>query len=166
MRRLVALSWGLLVLAAVTAGAAAQDFKLPPPEPGSARKGNKPEELNRRKEDKPEDLNRLLVARHEVLQKTVAVALNQYKAGFMDLGRVVRAEQELLKASLELPQPAEKRLAALREFRDLAEKTLEITRGRARAGTVTQLDALEAEAMFLEAQIALLREQAKGRPGK
>jgi hypothetical protein len=155
MRRLAALGLEILVLAAVTAGASAGDDKRPLPEPGGARKVQK-----------PADLNGLLVARHEVLRKTVMVALAQYKAGVIDFTRVVQAERGLLKAGLELPQPSEKRLAALRDFRDLAKDTLEITQARHKAGTVSQLDVLEAEAMLLEAQIALLREQAKARPDK
>jgi hypothetical protein len=155
MRRFTALAWGLFIVAVAGGDAAARDDKLRPPEPGGARK-----------EFKPEDLNRLLVARHEVLQQTVKVALAQYKAGIVDFTRVVQAERGLLNAGLELPQPPEKRLAALRDFRDLAKNTLEITQARRKAGTVTDLDVLEAEALLLEAEIALLREQAKARPGK
>jgi outer membrane protein TolC len=155
MRHLAALGWGLLVLAAVTAGAAAGDDKRPAPEPGGARK-----------EGKPEDLNRLLMARHEVLQKTVRSLKAQYEGGRIDFGRLVQAQRELLKASLELPQPAEKRLAALRESRDLAETLLKIADGLWKGGRTLEVDALEAEAVLLEARIALLREQAKARPGK
>jgi outer membrane protein TolC len=152
MRRLAALGMGLLVLAAVTAAASAG--------------GDKEGKAGDRKEDKPENLNRLLVQRHEVLRKTLNVLEAHYKAGTTDFGRVEQAQRELLKAGLELPQSREKRVAALREARDLAETMLRVTETRFKAGTTTQVDVLQAEAALLEARIALLREQAKARPGK
>jgi outer membrane protein TolC len=144
MRHFPVLAWGLLVLAVTATGAAAG--------------GNK--------DDKTEEINRLLVERHKKLGEVAKVLMAQYKDGRVGFERVTQAQRAVLKAALDLPQSPEKRLATLREFRDLADSIFKFTEQRFKAGFGSQTEVLEAEAALLEARIQLLREEAKAKPRK
>src|SRR5262249_23061768 len=144
MTRLAVLRWGLLVLTVAATGASAAGDK----------------------EDKAEEIKRLLVERQKTLRAAVDVLMAQYQAGVVDFQRVAQAQRAFLRATLDLPLPPEKRLAALRESRELADATVKVTEARFKRGMVTQADVLEAQAALLEARIELLREQAKAQPVK
>ena len=96
----------------------------------------------------------------------VDILMANYKEGRGDLRRLLAAQRAFLKATLDLPQAPEKRLAALREAQEFADTTFKLTEAQSKVGTATQLDVLEAKAALLEARIELLREQAKDRPRK
>jgi Outer membrane efflux protein len=144
MRRFAGFGWGLLVLAGAATGASAGGHQ----------------------EDRPEEITRLLGERQKVLRAAAGVLMTQYRAGRVDFQRVAQVQRALLGATLDLPQPPEKRLAALRGFRELADATVKVAEARFKVGTATRADVLEAQAVLLEARINLLREQAKTRPRK
>jgi hypothetical protein len=144
MTRLAALGWGLLVLAVAATGASAAGEK----------------------DDNAAEIKRLLVERQQTLRAAADVLMIQYKRGQADFQRVAHAQRAFLRATLDLPQSPEKRLAALQESRDLADATVKVAEARFKVGTATKADVLEAQAALLEARIELLREQAKARPRK
>jgi outer membrane protein TolC len=144
MTRLAGLSWGLLVLAVAGTGASAAGDK----------------------DDKAAEIKRLLVERQKTLRAAADVVMAQYKSGQADFQRVAQAQRALLKATLDLPQPLEKRLAALRESRELAAATVKVAEALFEVGKASKADVLEAQAALLEARIELLREQGKERPRK
>jgi outer membrane protein TolC len=144
MRRFPALAWGLLVLAVTATGAAA----------------------GANKDDKAEEINRLLVERHKTLRAVADMLMAQFKDGKVGFERLAEAQRAVLRAALDLPQSPEKRLATLRELRDLADATRRAVEARFKVGKVSQVDVLEAEAALLEARIELLREEAKAKPRK
>ena len=90
----------------------------------------------------------------------------QYKSGQADFQRVAWRAAGFLKATLDLPQPLEKRLAALQKSRELAEATVKVAEAQFDVGKASKADVLEAQAALLEARIELLREQGKARPRK
>jgi hypothetical protein len=79
----------------------------------------------------------------------------------VDIGRVFQAERDLLKATVDLDETPEKRLAALEKVQDLAKKIVTIAKARFDSGRGTEADLLQATAVFLEARIDLLREELK-----
>jgi outer membrane protein TolC len=113
------------------------------------------------KDDDAKELKRLLLERHETLRKAADVLRVQYQNGRIPFGSVIQVQRDFLKATLELPQSAEKRRAALEEYRQFAEQTLKIAQALFEGGQAIQADVLEAQAALLEFRIELIREKLK-----
>jgi hypothetical protein len=116
--------------------------------------------------DPATELKALRKERQATLSKLVFMLTEEYKTGRVDMGRVVRAQRELLKATVDLDESPDKRLAALEKVRDHAKLIVQIAKSRFDLGKNTEADLLEATAILLEARIDLLREELKSRPGK
>jgi len=116
--------------------------------------------------DKSAALKKLLRERHAMLEQALTLFTAQYKTGKVNFGRVARAEQELLKATLALAENPEQRLAALRSLQEKAEHLTKIAEALSKAGMTTQVDVLEARAAWLAARIALLQEELKDKGSK
>jgi outer membrane protein TolC len=148
-------SWRLffisLLIWVLDAGAATQ--AQPKPEPKEA-------------SDKAAAVKTLLKERHMLLSKIVAQVTTQYQAGVTDIARVVQAERDLLRASLELEEDLEKRIGLLREGEKTAKEIVALTEARFKAATTTQVDILQAKAVLLDVQIELLRAEGKVKPRK
>ena len=116
--------------------------------------------------DKAAEIKILLKERQETLKKVVDALVAQYQAGIVDFQSVFHAERDLLRATLDLDDSPETRMAALREQLKMAENFAKLAEARFERGGVTQVDVLRAKAGVLEARIELVREELKAKPSK
>src|SRR5262249_40530241 len=107
--------------------------------------------------DKAAEIKTLLHQRHELLTKVVARIMDQYKLGAVDFTKVAQAERDLLRATLELEESPEKKLAALRQHQKTAKGIVELAETRFKAGSIGEVDLLQSKVVLLEVQIELLR---------
>jgi outer membrane protein TolC len=127
------------------------------------------EKLKRPAEKNPDratELKALLKERCDTLSKLLVLLMTRYKAGTVDFAWVAQAERDALKATVELDDSPEKRLAALQKVRDRANEFVQVAEARFKAGGVDETDVIQARAILLEARIELLREELKAQPGK
>ena len=85
--------------------------------------------------DKPAKIKTLLKERHDLLTQVAAKVIEQYKAGTVEFAKIAQAERDLLRATLELEESPEKRLAALRQHQKTAEGIVEILARHSRSQT-------------------------------
>jgi len=90
----------------------------------------------------------------------------QYRAGAVGFTELATAQREVMKASLELEDDADKRKAILQKLKANAEGTVEAAEAKSKAGLATQVDVLQAKALLLEVSIEILRAEKKGKPSK
>ena len=95
--------------------------------------------------DKAAEIKTLLEKRHTLLNTVVAQLLAQYKAGTVDFAKVVQAERDLLRATLELEEDLEKRIGLLRKGEKTTKEIVALTEERFKARTTTQVDVLQAK---------------------
>jgi outer membrane protein TolC len=115
---------------------------------------------------KTAEIKKLLKERRDTLAKVVKGLTDHYAQGFGDFSKVAQAQLDLLKANLDLADNLNERIVLLRKQKELAESILKLTEKKARSGSTTSLDVLQANASLLEVQIALLREEQKVKPEK
>lgn len=132
-------------------GATANGQQKPPPKEAS---------------DRAAEIKALLKERQNTLSKLVAQLRAQYQAGTVDLSRVVQAERDFLKATVDLDDNPEKRLAALRKALETVKQIAQIAEAKSKAGIVGPADVLQARAVLLEVRIELLRQELKSQLGK
>jgi outer membrane protein TolC len=125
-----------------------------------------PEPPAREEPDKAAEIKKLLQERVETLQETVKLLTAQYQAGIVDIGRVLQAQRDLLKATIEFSDMPQERITALRKFLKVAEVLAQTTEAMFKAGSTgsSKVDVLQARAFLLEARIELLREELKAKP--
>jgi outer membrane protein TolC len=118
--------------------------------------------------DKAAEIKKLLQERVETLQETVKVLTAQYRAGIGDIGRVLQAQRDLLRATIELSDKPQERITALGNLLKVAEVLVKTTEAMLKAGSAgsSKVDVLQARAFLLEAWIELLREELKAKPRK
>jgi hypothetical protein len=132
---------------------------------GAAIQGQ-PEPESKGASDKAAKIKTLLKERHDLLTKVVAQVTDQYNLGAVDFESVAQAEQELLKATVELEEVRDKRITLLQEDQKLAEVIVAIAERWSKSAQGGKVDALRAKAILLEVQIELLREEEKVEPRK
>ena len=93
--------------------------------------------------------------RLKVLQRIVHINDIMFRSGSTDISRVIRAQMTMLEARLELAADQEARVAALESTLQLAKQSHEIA--KARQGRGGEIAVLEAQAMQLRIEAALLR---------
>jgi outer membrane protein TolC len=148
MKWLPIIGCGLLVLAVDAGNVSAGDKK--------EGKDNSP-----RVTDKAAQLKKLLRERRDTLDEIARRLLLQYQNGQVDFVKLVRAELAAIKATLQLSETHEERVAALQKYVTTAEKLLRMAETRAKAGLGSPVDLLEAKNLLLEARIELLKEELK-----
>jgi outer membrane protein TolC len=116
--------------------------------------------------EKAAEIKTLLKERHMLLTKVVAQVTDQFKNGALEFTTVAQAQRDLLRATLDLEEDLEKRIALLQEGEKLAKGTVAIAETRFKSGQGRECDVLQAKVMLLEVQIALLREEGKIKPQK
>jgi hypothetical protein len=116
--------------------------------------------------DKTAEIKILLKERRDTLQKVVESLVAPFQNVRIDFRSLAQAERDLLRATLEVEDGPETRLAALRKYHEIAEAVLKYAERQFKVGTVSQVDVLQAKAGVLEAKIELLREELKAKPGK
>jgi outer membrane protein TolC len=116
--------------------------------------------------DKAAEIKTLLKERRDTLQEFVKYLVAQAENGRIDFFAVVQAKREALRATLEVDEAPEVRLAALKDYLETAKASLKLAEQGFKAGQVSQVDALKAKAIVLEAQIELLREESKTKQSK
>jgi outer membrane protein TolC len=132
-------------------GAAAQAQREPEPKEAS---------------DKAAETRTLLKERHTLLTKIVAHVTARYQAGATDFTGVAQAQRDLLRATLELEEDLEKRIALLQGNEKTAKEAVEVADRKYKSGQSPEVDVLQAKVVLLEVQIELLREKAKLKPRK
>jgi outer membrane protein TolC len=116
--------------------------------------------------DKVGEIKTLLKERRDTLQKVVGIYVEQYREGRTNFYTVAHAECEAFRAALEVDESPEARLAMLKQHLESAKAFLQYAEEGTKAGRGSQLDALNAKAIVLEAQIELLREELKAKQSK
>jgi outer membrane protein TolC len=116
--------------------------------------------------DKKAEIKTLLKERRDTLQKAVGLLVELYRRGAVDLRSIAQAEREALRATLEVDDGPEARLAALKKYHENAIAVLKFSEEGFKAGRSSQVEVLQAKAIMLEAKIELLREEVKAKPGK
>jgi outer membrane protein TolC len=92
-----------------------------------------------------------------LLQKAVEVALAQYREGRQDFRTVKFAQQELLKAKLEMAETHEEQIQLLTSQLKVAKGSLAIAEAMYQAGQTTELDVLQARSAVIHIEIRLLK---------
>jgi outer membrane protein TolC len=116
--------------------------------------------------DKAAEIKTLLRERRDSLKRMVVLLVTQFQVGRGDSRSLFEAERDFLRATLDLDESTEARIAALRDHLKLAEDFAKYAEARLKTGTVSQVDVLWANVGLLEARIELLREELKAKPGK
>jgi hypothetical protein len=125
-----------------------------------------PKETSKTAADKTAEIKTLLKERRDTLQKVVERLVAQFQNVRVDFRSLAQAERELLRATLEVDDGPEARLAALRKYHESSEAVFKFAEGQLKVGTVNQVEVLQAKAIMLEAKIELLREELKAKPRK
>jgi outer membrane protein TolC len=108
----------------------------------------------------------LLKERCDLLGEAVRLLSAQWKRGTVDFSRIAQAERDYLKATLDLHDSPNERLAALKKVKQIAEDLVAVTEARFKAGTATAIDLHQARAELLKIRIELLRAEKKGESSK
>jgi hypothetical protein len=117
--------------------------------------------------DKAKEIKAVLQERLEVRYKIVDILMVGNKGGIgVNINLLMDAGRDVLKATLELEDSPETRVAALKKCLRLTEEIAAIADVRRKAGTGTQVEVLQATAIMLETRIELLREEIKVKPAK
>ena len=111
-------------------------------------------------------LRDLMKERHAVLTKVADVVTMQYSAGLAPLSAVMQARQAVIEAGLDLCETHAERIALLRENLKLAAETFKLTQARLKVDRNGETGVLQAQAMLLDAQIRLLRDEEKAKEAK
>ena len=111
-------------------------------------------------------LRDLIKERHAVLIKVADVVTMQYQAGLAPLSAVMQARQAVIEAGLDLCETHAERIALLRENLKLAAETFKLTQARLKVDRNGETGVLQAQAMLLDAQIRLLRDEEKAKEAK
>jgi outer membrane protein TolC len=117
-------------------------------------------------DDKKAEIKTLLKERCELLEKVVEQLTAQYQAGTIRFSEVAQAEREALKASLDVEEDSEKRLATLQKLRKNAEGIVEVAEALSKKGLITEVDVLHAKAVLLEVRIEVLQAEQKAKERK
>jgi len=108
------------------------------------------------------DINTLMIERRDVLAKLVDVLKGRHERGLTQVNSVYLAQNELLRAELELAKTRQDRLAALNSqlaiFQSLENEALALGKAGVRGGEAEV--SLSATAGRLQAEIQILRELA------
>ena len=108
------------------------------------------------------ELKALRKERQAALAKLVNMAERQYASGRLDFGRFAQAQRELVKATIELEERPEIRIAELEKAHELAKQVEKIAKGRFDAGARdSEMEHPHATAVLLETRIELLLEKLK-----
>jgi len=119
-----------------------------------------------KEKDEATELKALLKERRDTLQKVLDFSIDLVRRGRGDLQAVVQAEHEALRATLEVDEEPQVRLAMLKKYYENAKAFLKLAEKGIELGRVSQVDVLKAKAVVLEAQIELLREELKAKQSK
>jgi outer membrane protein TolC len=114
--------------------------------------------------DRISEIKALRKEKCDTLAKLLEHLQAQYKEGLLDFGRVAQAERDFLKATVDLEDRPDKRLAALKKVLEAANGIAQLTKDRFKNGTCSEADVLQARAVLLDARIELLREELKSPP--
>ena len=96
--------------------------------------------------------------RMKTVQQIVEASEAMYRAGQVDMTQLMAARSDLVEARLEMASTQAERLALLEEHRDQARFGEQLAETRFRDGRGNQIDCLQAKAVRLKREIALLRE--------
>jgi hypothetical protein len=165
----VALVLGLVFTGAgVSAGVLRGEAQNPTPSTTSAREAAQAEKPGDPppggKADKEDKVRTLLKERLAVLKEMAAQVHERFKAGASSSAEVMRANQEVYKAELELCETPKERVAVLEKNLDATKVLEDHVAQLVKAGAVPTAELLRAKANRLEAEIALEREKAKVAP--
>jgi outer membrane protein TolC len=116
--------------------------------------------------DKAAEIKTLLKERRETLQTIVDSYLDLLKTGRGSFEPVLQAKREALRATLEIDEAPEVRLAALKDYLETAKASLNLAEDGFKLRRISVVEVLKAKAIMLEAQIELLREESKTKQGK
>jgi hypothetical protein len=123
-------------------------------------------ETPKKEKDKAAELKTLLKERRDTLQKVLDSSIDLARRGRGGLQAVVEAEREALRATLEVDEEPEVRLAMLKKCNEHAKEFFKIAEMGFENGRVSQVDLLKMKALALEAQIELLREELRAKKSK
>lgn len=104
-----------------------------------------------------DEIRKLVQKRRDVLKQLVAVQIQEYRTGRVDMAAILTAQRQLLDAELELNADRSKHAKLLADFVELAKSVEMVARKRYQAAETSVADVLEAQAARLEAETRLLR---------
>jgi outer membrane protein TolC len=110
--------------------------------------------------DATAQLKSLLEERRDALDKAVQMLFAQYRAGTVNLNRLLHALHRLGDAELDLAKGKDERTAACQRQVALCRDVTKICQARLAAGRVSEIDVCDAIAEQTTAEIQLLREKA------
>ncbi len=116
--------------------------------------------------DPAAQLKSLMEERRDALQKAVNILNGYFQTGTVTLEVVVSAMTKSADAELELAKNKDERIAIYRKQVEFCRNVEKLCQARFDAGTVTEVDVLQAKAERLKVEIQLLREQGAGHSGK
>lgn len=106
-------------------------------------------------------LRKLLEERKALLRQAVGVAVEEHRAGRIDLDSVLTLRRDLLNAELELAASREERIELYGKLVEHARAWENTTAELYKSGGATQVDVLKAKAARLRSQIDLERAKLK-----
>lgn len=104
--------------------------------------------------------------RLEVLSEAVQFSIAQYREGKISFTTVAQIERDVFKATIDLHESPEERMAALRNLQAVVVHIYHIAETRYKTGNTTKIDVNQAKAVMLEVQIEVLREELKAKAQK
>ena len=105
-------------------------------------------------------IQELVQERIKTLQRALEVLELQYREGVADFSRVYKAQSELDQALVDATRSREERIELLQQHCTTLEGSLLIAEKKIKKGAANEIDATEARASLLQAQIRLLQAQA------
>ena len=105
-------------------------------------------------------IQELVEARVKTLRRTLEVLKQQYREGVANAGQVCKAQNALTEALVETARSREERIELLQQHCKTLEDSLLIAETKFEHGAANEIDAIEARASLLQAQIRLLQAQA------
>jgi hypothetical protein len=110
------------------------------------------------------EVRKLQEKRRDLLREALAAHETQFRSGRGTLDGIVKRSKDLLAAELDVATTDSERIAAHQRHFEKASMWFEVVKARREAARATGADALEAQAVLLEAEIGLLK--AGGKPKK
>jgi hypothetical protein len=116
--------------------------------------------------DKADEIKTLLKEKCDLLEKAMLILTKQYHDGTIPFTALAQVERDAVRATLDLDEGPEKRLAALKKLQKNAEDTVSIAETNLKLGLTTGADLLQAKALLLEVRIEVLRNKQKAKSSK
>jgi outer membrane protein TolC len=116
-----------------------------------------------RAQDRTAEIKTLLKERIALLDDAVKDLTGHYQNGVVEIGVVIEAAREALKAKLELAESPQERVAVVRQLLENANNIVSVAENRMKAGLGQRYTVSQAKAYVLEIRIELLRQEQQAK---